>query len=294
MPLLHWASDTLYYFECDQKIEDKGTGTMAYRKTIKLHVISVVLILTMLAGCKDEARKTSGTPQAAQLMTAQPSPTLPTTAHAASGRHDGTVVEVVNTGRYTYVHVDTGDNKVWAAAPSFKVEVGDKVEVPPGAPMKDFHSKTLDRTFDLIYFVSSITRAGSKQSSSQLPKGHPSSTVRDTGAPGVSKMDFSGIVKAKEGKTVAEIYNEKANLSGKEIVVRGKVVKFSSGIMGKNWIHLKDGTDAEGVKDLTITTNAKVQVGDTILARGIVVTNKDYGYGYKYDVIIEEAKITVE
>lgn len=107
-------------------------------------------------------------------------------------------------------------------------------------------------------------------------------------------MDFSGIVKAKGGKTVAEIYDEKANLSGKEIVIQGKVVKFSSGIMGKNWIHLKDGTDTEGVKDLTITTNAKVQVGDTILARGIVVTNKDYGYGYKYDVIIEEAKITVE
>lgn len=151
---------------------------MAYSKTIKLHVISFVLILTTLNGCKDEARKTSGATQAAQLVIAQSTPTQPATAHAASGRHDGTVVEVVNTGRYTYVHVDTGDNKVWAAAPSFKVEVGDKVEIPPGAPMKDFHSKTLDRTFDLIYFVSGITRAGSKQSSNQLPKGHPGSTAR--------------------------------------------------------------------------------------------------------------------
>src|SRR5512137_1455173 len=72
----------------------------------------------------------------------------------------GTVVETMDAATYTYVQVDTGKEKIWAAAPQFPVKVGDKVAVPPGMPMQNYHSKTLNRTFETIFFVASITTPG--------------------------------------------------------------------------------------------------------------------------------------
>jgi hypothetical protein len=107
-------------------------------------------------------------------------------------------------------------------------------------------------------------------------------------------VDLSGIKKADGGKTVEEIFAGKDQLNGKTVAVRGKVVKFSPEIMGKNWIHLQDGTGKEGTNDLTVTTAAVAKTGDTVLVKGTLVANKDFGYGYKYDVIMEDATLTVE
>jgi len=107
-------------------------------------------------------------------------------------------------------------------------------------------------------------------------------------------INLSGIIKPNAGKTVAELYAQKDDLSGKEVMVRGRVVKFSKNIMGKNWIHLRDGTGGKGTNDLTITTSAIATLGDIVVVSGVVVANKDFGYGYKYDIIIEDAIVTVE
>jgi hypothetical protein len=72
------------------------------------------------------------------------------------------------------------------------------------------------------------------------------------------------------------------------------VVKFSQQIMGKNWIHLQDGTGAAGTNDLTVTTDGTANTGDTVVVTGVVTTDKDFGYGYKYDVILENATVTIE
>lgn len=247
-----------------------------------LYVLAAMLITTTAVGCKEEMRKTAEA-------------TRPTEAGAASTQRIGTVVEFINAGNYTYVQVDTGEEKIWAAAPVFPVAAGDKVVVPTGMPMRNYHSESLGRTFEVVYFAGSIAKEGAEPAASgELPEGHPNIPVGHAGAPSVAEIDFSGIVKAKGGKTVAEIHKEKTKLSGKEIAVRGKVVKYSSGIMGKNWIHLRDGTGAEGTNDLTITSDAGAKVGDTVLVRGVVVTEKDYGFGYKYPVIMEDAKVTIE
>ena len=104
------------------------------------------------------------------------------------------------------------------------------------------------------------------------------------------------IAKAEGGQTVEEIITKKAELSGKKVSVHGKVVKYNAGIMGSNWIHLQDGTgsSAAGTNDLTITTQAEVSVGDMVLISGMLTTDKDFGAGYKYDVIIEDAAVTNE
>ncbi len=248
--------------------------------------------LALAAGCKDETPKTTQAPQpAAQQPAAQP---------AASPGKSGKVVETMNSGGYTYVKVDTGTEQLWAAAPEFVVQVGDPVAVPEGMPMADYHSKTLDRTFDLVYFVPAVmvggaspagAAAGGMGTEMKMPEGHP---PINGSAGGQTQVDVSGITKAEGGQTVEEIFSGKADLTGKDITLRGKVVKFSPEIMGKNWIHIQDGTGGEGTNDLTVTTSAMAKVGDTVVITGKLTTDKDFGYGYKYDVIVEDAQVNIE
>jgi type IV pilus biogenesis protein CpaD/CtpE len=110
-----------------------------------------------------------------------------------------------------------------------------------------------------------------------------------------AEVDLSGIAKADGGKTVAEVFAEKDQLAGQPVVLRGKVVKSNPNIMGKNWLHVRDGSGAEGTNDLTVTTSGAVaNVGDTVVVKGAVALNKDFGMGYVYDVIVEDAEVTVE
>ena len=214
-------------------------------------------------------------------------------AGAAPGSLTGTVIETVNAAGYTYVHFDTGKEKVWAAAPECVVAVGETVTISSPMPMRDYHSKTLDRTFELVYFVGGVEVEGTERRSAVAPSGKPSWVQGGGAAKGV-EVDLSGIERAAGGKTVEELYAGKADLAGQEIVVRGRVVKFTSGVMGKNWLHLRDGTGAPGSDDLTVTTDAMVETGSTVLVRGRVAADRDFGAGYRYELIVEDAEITVE
>ena len=133
-----------------------------------------------------------------------------------------------------------------------------------------------------------------KAASTPLPEGHPKIDPHGSAAPTGPKLDFSKIVKPKGGKTVQEIYQEKNQLNGKRVTLRGKVVKYNQAIMGKNWLHLRDGTGKEPTNDLTVTSQMNANVGDTVLVEGIVRLDKNLGSGYQYDVIIEDAKVKVE
>ena len=250
--------------------------------------------LTMLAGCGEE-------PPAPQSQAAKPSaqmaPSTPAEPAAAPGK-SGKVLETMDASGYTYVQVDTGSETFWAAAPQFAVKVGDDVVVPEGMPMTNFSSKTLDRTFDTVYFVPSVLVGGAESLAAQMPPGHvpvvDGEPVKGKTTVETTDVDLSGITVAEGGQTVGDIYAKKAELSGKPVKIRGKVVKFSPSIMGKNWIHIQDGTGDAGANDLTVTTSATANTGDTVLISGTLTTDKDFGYGYAYDVIVEEAEVTVE
>ncbi|MFA5516944.1 MAG: hypothetical protein WDA20_11720 [Desulfuromonadales bacterium] len=244
---------------------------------MKKQIIFVMASLALIVGCKEQTQQVAEKPANAQA------------APAAAGK-TGNVVETMNAGGYTYVQVDTGSEKIWAAAPEFAVAIGDPVVVPEGMLMTEHHSKTLDRTFEKIYFVDTVLVGGAQamQADAGMPQGHP--PVQNKAA----DVDFSGLKKAEGGATVGEIFTGKDKLAGKDVVVRGKVVKFSPEIMGKNWLHVQDGTGAADANDLTVTTSETVKVGDTVLVTGKLTTDKDFGYGYKYAVIVEDAKIKVE
>jgi hypothetical protein len=200
----------------------------------------------------------------------------------------GTVVEKIDAGRYTYVQVDTRDGLAWAAAPHFEVAVGDTVLVPGGQQMTDFYSSSMDRRFERIYLVGSIrvlpqsSSATAAQQSLPAPKSEPAAA-----APGIER--------AKGGKTLAEIFEEKAELAGQTVVLRARVVKSLKGILGKNWIHVQDGTRGpDGVHDLVVTTQDVAEVGDLVLVTGTVAVDTDLGYGYQYAVMVESARVEVE
>ncbi|HEX5855722.1 MAG TPA: OB-fold nucleic acid binding domain-containing protein, partial [Thermoanaerobaculia bacterium] len=94
-------------------------------------------------------------------------------------------------------------------------------------------------------------------------------------------------------KTVSELWAQRAALKGKEVSVKAKVVKITAGVMGRNWLHVRDGSGSKATKDndLTVTTDANAKVGDVVTLSGTVSVDKDFGAGYTYPVIVENAKL---
>jgi hypothetical protein len=229
----------------------------------------------------------------APVLSGHPPPPT-STSPDAKVRVTGKVLETMDAAGYTYVRVAAGDGELWAAGPQTAVQVGDTVSFPRGMTMRNFHSDKLDRTFDSIAFVNSLTvGTASAGTASNAPAGSdPHGGLSTSGTEGV---EVSAIPRPDGGKTVGEIFDQKDALSGKEIVIRAKVVKVNRGIMGRNWLHLRDGTKSSaGADDLTITSSEAADVGQTVLVRGKVAVNKDFGFGYHYDVVVEDSAITVE
>lgn len=249
----------------------------------KSMIVGVSLVLALVGGCKNEVEKAQA-PVAPQMVTPEPVAAKP------QGGITGKVAETMNASGYTYVLVDKGSEKVWVAGPLTTVKVGEEVYVPEGSPMANFESKTLKRTFDQIIFSSAIMVGGAEKAaaSAQVPADHTKVV-----AP-VASVDLKGISKPQGGKSVAEVFAERKALDGKNVLVRGKVVKSMSGIMGKNWLHVKDGTGASGTDDLVVTTNVAAKVGDKVLVNGKLASDKDFGSGYRYDAIVEDAEVTIE
>ena len=200
-----------------------------------------------------------------------------------AGTHAVKVIEHKDVTSYTYLKVSENGNEYWIAAPQTKVEDGEVVFYSQGMEMKNFHSETLNKTFPTIYFVQSI---------SQSPQTPSLSSVHQQAA--TSPKEQISIEPAKGGKTIAEIYSQKDKLAGKTVTVRGKVVKYNAGIMGRNWIHIQDGTGSGENYDILITSNDETALGKIITAEGKVVLNKDFGAGYSYSVMLEGAKIKSE
>lgn len=197
----------------------------------------------------------------------------------------------MDSGGYTYARLSAaGKDDTWVAAPQFDAKVGETVSVSLDMPMAGFESKTLKRTFPMLYFVSEVARngkpltgaGGAAPSAPSMASSHGGGA----GAPKVEKMDPPA-----GGLSVADVFAKKATLGGKPVVVRGTVVKFNGGIMDRNWIHLQDGSGSAEAKtnDLTITTDAEVKVGDVVTMSGVVGLERDFGAGYAYDVILEKA-----
>ncbi len=216
---------------------------------------------------------------------------LPALAQYPDEGYIGMVIETMDSGKYTYVLVDTGKEQIWGAAPQFQIEVGEEVIVPTQMPMPQFKSKTLDRTFELLFFASAIPRVGEVDPAELEPHSHGAMGGHAKPAPPEEEglKDFE----AAE-HTIGELYEKRNEFGNRKVLVRGQVVKVLSGIMGANWIHIQDGTGEAGANDLTVTTSAIVEKGDVVLISGLLTLDKDFGMGYFYELIVEDAAVMVE
>jgi hypothetical protein len=193
----------------------------------------------------------------------------------------GEVLEVVDVDAYTYLRLKTKEGEVWAAVGRAAVKKGASVTVTEAMMANNFESKALKKTFDKIVF----------------------GNLAGSGAPGQGPHGAAGKVEITDVKvpkaqgpnarTVAEVVGGKGALKDKPVTVRGTVVKFTSNVMGKNWVHLRDGTGSEkdGSNDVLVTTKDQTQIGNVVVAKGVVRTDVDLGSGYTYKVLIEEATL---
>ena len=204
-------------------------------------------------------------------------------------RLSGKVTDVLEAGGYTYAEVDTGSDKVWAAATTTPLKVGDTVAFTTEMPMENFHSNAMNRDFPMIYFVKGFItdEAKATDAAPATATAAPHAGLK----PAADATAVEGVDKVEGGKTIAQIYADRQELAGQDVRVRGKVTKFTGNVMGKNWLHIKDSSTAD---DLTVTTDGPVAVGDVVVIEGKLELNKDFGYGYVYPLIVQNAKITTE
>jgi len=194
----------------------------------------------------------------------------------------GEVLEVMDVDSYTYLRLKTKEGESWAAVNKAPVAKGKQVTIENVMIMKNFESKALKKTFQTILF-GTLGVSGEDMASAHA---------------GVAQAADSSLIKVPRAsgpnaRTVAEIVTMAAQLKDKTVQVRGKIVKYNPAIMGKTWIHLRDGSGAaaDNTRDVLVTTTARAKLGDIVTVTGFVRTNKDFGSGYSYKVLIEEATL---
>ncbi len=195
--------------------------------------------------------------------------------------HKVEVEEVIQANAYTYLKVKEGSNLYWIAAAKINVNAGDVLLYRGRLEMNNFESKDLNKKFDKIYFVEEIQKLADKGADAMDVK------RIHTMMPKQDKVDIS-IDAPEAGISIADLIENKDNYKNQKVIVNGIVTKVNNGIMGKNWVHIQDGTEYNGLYDLVLTTQEIIEQGDTLIFEGTVRTNKDFGSGYKYDVILEE------
>ncbi len=290
-------------------------------KTKKLYLALALGLSLAFTGCSSDSTE----PEAPKAEKAEV--TAPHAGETAAPKADtaltGTVVESFESGGYTYILLDNGQDKIWAAISATKVEVGQEIALTNGPVMKDFHSRSLDRTFPEIIFSAGI-KGESHGGHAMMGKGASKKETNQTGSDednfmaalgtgsgtgteidpamttgGSSKAVVSAIeVKVDKATganafTVAEIHAKTKELNGKKVVIKAKIVKISPQIMGKNWLHIQDGSGnpMNNTHDLVVTTDASPDIDSIVTIEGVVTADKDFGSGYFYAVIIEEGVV---
>ena len=224
------------------------------------------------------------------------------TAVAKSKIYYGKVLEIHDAMGYKYLKVDEEGTQLWVAIANAPVAIGEKVGYDKNTVMKDFESKTLKRKFKEVIFASEVylTQKPKKPSSMKemlgLTKKDPHQGMGKGMSPQKDEKPAKPFVK-KDVYSIEEIHMWRKSLEGQTLTIKAKVYKVSKHIMKLNWVHLGDGSGNEKklTDDLVFTaSSSEVKAGDSVIATGKVVVNKDFGFGYFYPVLIQEATFKVQ
>lgn len=259
------------------------------------------------------------------LVLAESQPPAPPAAAGTQSPLDGVplqgkIIETMNSNGYTYLLLEGKQGKVWVAIPETTVKVGQEVNCAPGLTMNNFTSKTLNRTFEAIIFSPGLDKGEQTANSAEAKSGDAPKTAESGGfsaavqaeqqgsaaqatATGASTGSAGAVVPSSDvnvnkasganSYSVGECFEQGKALQGKTVRVRGKVMKISRMIMGKNWIHLQDGTGnpLKNQHDLVVTTADDPGENAIVTIEGTLNFERDFGAGYTYEVIVEDAKL---
>ncbi len=199
-------------------------------------------------------------------------------SHSDSDVHQVVVEEALNTERYSYLNVTENENNFWIAIPRKEVEIGATYYYKGGLLKKNFHSQEFNRVFETVYLVSDI----------QPQPINPGGSALDEALAGIQVAGEGPIdVTPAEGAiAISTLMSNLKKYEGKLVKITGKCIKVNPMIMGRNWVHIKDGS---GDVDLTVTTMENVPLGAVVSLEGAIALDKDFGAGYRYAVIMEGA-----
>ena len=205
--------------------------------------------------------------------------------------HEVVVQEVLHVSEYSYMRVLENGVEHWLAAPTTPVKVGETYYYDKFMEMNGFESKELNKTFETIYFLEGISKTPDAVNTPLTT--NIQQTNQEAVKPVLEKAEVA-VEAASNGISLAELFKDREKYNNKTVRIKGKVVKYNPAIMNVNWLHIQDGTDFNGEFDLTVTTKAEVNVNDIVIIEGTVALNKDFGAGYTYAIIVENASITNE
>lgn len=201
------------------------------------------------------------------------------------GTHKIKVKEVIHATSYTYLRADQDGKEVWIAINKQDIPAGEILYYRNGLEMHDFESSDLQRTFDTIFFVQDISKVPI------IPDRQPQSVMGSTEAqkPVLKKINVDVEI-PENGVEIGDLYKNTGKYKDQSVIVRGKVTKVNPNIMDRNWIHIQDGTGDEQHFDLTVTTNDMPEVGEVVTYKGTIGIERDFGMGYAYEILLENAE----
>ncbi|SFV71317.1 NrfJ [hydrothermal vent metagenome] len=216
----------------------------------------------------------------------------------------GKILEIKPAMGYKYLKIDENGKTLWVAIANAPVKIGEKIGYDKKTLMKDFKSQSLNQKFEEIYFASEVYLAEEKKNFKSLKSMLDLSPSKKDPHAGMGRgmtaepeeIPSKPFIK-KDAYSIEEIHMWRKDLKDQNIRIEATVFKVSHGIMKRDWVHLGDGSGNEKklTDDLVFTTaSTGLKKGDKVIARGKVVVDKDFGYGYFYKVIIEEATFKIK
>ncbi len=192
------------------------------------------------------------------------------------------VNEIMNDDAYSFLNVTEGDQTYWIGTKETNIKAGEMYFYSGGEWKSGMQSAENKRTFDRILLVASFVRADHGQAGVHGQSSPPTTNE-------IEKLNKNVSGQKGEMVAIADLVDQPEKYAGKKIIISGKCTKVNYEIMNRNWVHIKDGTRDDF--DLVVTTTDTVREGDEVTLEGVVSINKDFGAGYSYELIIEEARV---
>jgi hypothetical protein len=211
---------------------------------------------------------------------------IPSGTQGSTDVHQVMAHDILQAERYTYLQVSEAGKKFWIATSKMNAEKGKMYLYRGGLLKTNFESLEFNRTFDTIFLVGNVIDASA----------HPGGNVSQSGMTENASAPANAGAATPSGSTakavkLSDLFKNKDTYAGQVITVSGECVKVNNGIMGRNWIHIRDGSKMNGkAVDLTVTSKMSIAVGQNVILTGTIAVNKDFGAGYRYDIIMEDAQ----